>query len=92
MPSFELEPIEGGPRVKLSGEKITIGRGPFLQVSLWCYFRQEIKFRHFYISPYNPHFYPTALKGCQGIAFTHGVRMGGRQEKLSGLYLRNRKV
>ena len=24
------------------------------------------------------HFYPTALKGCQGIVFTHGVRMGGR--------------
>ena len=23
------------------------------------------------------HFYPTALKGCQGIVFTHGVRMGG---------------
>ena len=24
------------------------------------------------------HFYPTALKGCWGIVFTHGVRMGGR--------------
>ena len=23
------------------------------------------------------HFYPTALKGCWGIVFTHGVRMGG---------------
>ena len=23
------------------------------------------------------HFYPTALKGCRGIVFTHGVRMGG---------------
>ena len=22
--------------------------------------------------------YPTALKGCRGIVFTHGVRMGGR--------------
>ena len=22
-------------------------------------------------------FYPTALKGCRGIVFTHGVRMGG---------------
>ena len=22
-------------------------------------------------------FYPTALKGCWGIVFTHGVRMGG---------------
>ena len=32
------------------------------------------------------HFYPTALKGCHGIVFTHGVRMGvwlgGRQEKV----------
>ena len=24
------------------------------------------------------HFYPTALKGCWGIVFTHGVRMGRR--------------
>ena len=23
-------------------------------------------------------FYPIALKGCWGIVFTHGVRMGGR--------------
>ena len=43
-------------------------------------------------------FYPTALKGCWGIVFTHGVRMGGRAggwaagNSLSGLYLRNRKV
>ena len=34
-------------------------------------------------------FYPTALKGCRGIVFTHGVRMGrcpgGRSGKsLSG--------
>ena len=26
-------------------------------------------------------FYPTALKGCRGIVFTHGVQMGGRREK-----------
>ena len=44
------------------------------------------------------HFYPTALKGCRGIVFTHGVRMGGRAgrqaagKSLSGLYLRNHKV
>ena len=39
-------------------------------------------------------FYPTALKGCWGIVFTHGVRMGGRAagKSLSGLYLRNCKV
>ena len=46
----------------------------------------------------SPHFYPTALKGCRGIVFTHGVRIGGRAggraagNSLSGLYLRNRKV
>ena len=28
-------------------------------------------------------FYPTVLKGCLGIVFTHDVRMGsGRQEKV----------
>ena len=39
-------------------------------------------------------FYPTALKGCRGIVFTHGVRMGGRVagNSLSGLYLGNCKV
>ena len=25
-------------------------------------------------------FYPTALKGCRCIVFTHGVRMGGREK------------
>ena len=25
-------------------------------------------------------FYPTALKGCRGIVFTHGVQTGGRRE------------
>ena len=40
------------------------------------------------------HFYPTALKGCRGIVFTHGIWMGGwvRGRSLSDLYLRNRKV
>ena len=47
-------------------------------------------------------FYPIALKGCQGVVFTHNVRMGGwagRQvggwlagKSLSRLYLRNHKV
>ena len=33
---------------------------------------------HFlYYLPTAFHFYPTALKGCRGIVFTHGVRMGG---------------
>ena len=27
-------------------------------------------------------FYPTAPKGCRGIVFTHGVRMGGRLEEI----------
>ena len=28
------------------------------------------------------YFYPTALKGCRGIVFTHGVRIGGRVANL----------
>ena len=40
--------------------------------------------------PFN--FYPTALKGCRGIVFTHGVHGRRREEVLPGLYLRNRKV
>ena len=36
---------------------------------------------------FTSHFYPTALKGCVGIVFTHGVRMGGQTvgKSLSGL-------
>ena len=40
-------------------------------------------------------FYPTALNGCRGVVFTHGVLMGGRAVKgksLSGMFLRNYKV
>ena len=35
------------------------------------------------------HFYPTALRGCRGIVFNHGVRMGRRAagKSLSGLCL-----
>ena len=29
-------------------------------------------------------FYPTGLKGCRGIVFTNGVRMGGRAGIMSG--------
>ena len=36
-------------------------------------------------------FYPTALKGCRGIVFTHGGRRSAGKS-LSRLYLRNRKV
>ena len=32
-------------------------------------------------------FYPTALKGCQGIVFTNDVRMGGRCEKVCPGYI-----
>ena len=35
--------------------------------------REYTSFRH--------SFYPTALKGCRGIVFTHGVWMGGQREK-----------
>ena len=40
------------------------------------------------------YFYPTALKGSQGIVFTHGVQIGGQAagKSLSRLYLRNLKV
>ena len=45
---------------------------------------------HLYLSieqkTINISFYPTALKGCRGTVFTHGVRMGGwvgdRREKV----------
>ena len=45
-------------------------------------------------SEYLSNFYPTALKGCQGIVLTYGVWMGRRAvaKSLSGLYLRNHKV
>ena len=32
----------------------------------------------FYDKPSSIYCYPTALKGCQGIVFTHSVRMCGR--------------
>ena len=35
-------------------------------------------------SKYPGSFYPTALKGCWGIVFTHGVRMGGRAGGMGG--------
>ena len=31
---------------------------------------------HYFVGVFS--FYPTALKGCRGIVFTHGVRMGWR--------------
>ena len=31
--------------------------------------------------------YPTTVKGCQDIVFTHGVRMGGRREKVCPGYI-----
>ena len=43
-------------------------------------------------------FYPTALKSCQSIVFTHGVWMGGRADRqaagksLSGQYLKMHKL
>ena len=44
-----------------------------------------------YFELYN--FTPTALKGCWGIIFIHGVWIGRRAAgSLSGLYLKNRKV
>ena len=43
----------------------------------------------------NTLFYPTTLKGCQGVIFTHGVQMGiqaSSGKSLSVLYLRNCKM
>ena len=61
-------------------------------------FSSSVRFIQCSPVPFSIRFYPTALKGCRGIVFTHGVRMGGRVggwaagNSLSGLYLRNRKV
>ena len=68
---------------------------PFL---LYKTFYQSYKFQNLDIMCHLDAFYPRALKGCQGIVFTHGLRMGGRVggqsagKSLSGLYLRNPKV
>ena len=56
----------------------------------------EISVEQYFIKT-NRFYYPTALNGCWGIVFTHGVRMVGHPggwagNSLSGLYLRNRKV
>ena len=61
---------------------------------------RRFKFCKYFQKHYNEdlnimlYFYPTDLKGCQGIVFTHGVRMGGWAvgRSLSGLYLGNCKV
>ena len=46
----------------------------------------------FYLLPFRSNgviatFYPTALKGSQGIVFTHCVRVGGQLEKLCPGYI-----
>ena len=49
-------------------------------VSIRIYYQQGVLFLvlHHKLA----HFYPTALKGCRGIVFTHGVRVGGRRKKV----------
>ena len=37
---------------------------------------------HICIHMHANHFYPTALKGCLGIVFTHGGWVGGRREEV----------
>ena len=63
-------------------------------LSLWEILKCLVCEHHAVFSGFRISFYPTALKGCRDIVFTHGVRMGGRAagKSLSGLYLRNRKV
>ena len=51
------------------GRFVFVSKNIFLVLFLDCsreYFSKDIGF------------YPTAVKGCRGIVFTHGVRMGGR--------------
>ena len=77
-------------RVRIDSSK-TRNRGAFSGslAALFLTFIETLCFAH------KNGFYPTALKVCRGIVFTHGVQMGGRvggEKSLSGLYLRNRKV
>ena len=69
---------------------------PSFKVKQWFTGFVELSFQCIQIcirSPMRRSSYPTALKVCWGIVFTHGVQLGGQAEKsLSGLYLRNRKV
>ena len=44
----------------------------------WSVSQKRSGFRCFVGITYSPNFYPIALKGCRGIVFTHGVRMGRR--------------
>ena len=37
-------------------------------------------------------YYPTALKRCRGIIFTHGVRMGGRKKFVGAIYQKLQSV
>ena len=60
--------------------------GPSFKVKQWFTGLGELSFWWIQICIGSPmprsSFHPTALKGCRGIVFTHGVRMGGRQEKV----------
>ena len=63
---IRLKPVMSGPLLLI---------GPSSWESPWSKFCQPATGSH--ITPSHS-FYPTALKGCRGIVFTHGVRMGGR--------------
>ena len=41
------------------------------------FYRLHTLYRNINLNVFARFFYPTALKGCWGIVFTHGVRMAG---------------
>ena len=47
-------------------------------------FAMQKHYLFFYERSSSFYFYPTGLKGCRGIVFTHGVRMGGRAGGVGG--------
>ena len=54
----------------------------FFKMVTWTVCQKWSGFWCFVGITYSATFYPTALKSCWAIVFTHGVRMGGRQEKV----------
>ena len=73
---------------------MTFNDPPLMKIHHFCYLLLLISAIKLETLKIGLSFYPTALKNCWGIVFTHGVWMGGRAlgKSLSGLYLRNRKV
>ena len=58
--------------LSVSGHYVVTLRHPLMPVRLHEQLIQNYKAQRHTV------FYPTVLKGCRGIVFTHGIRMGGR--------------